>query len=650
MCGIYGEFLFEGKIDPGESLVRLNIMQHRGPDGYGFEYGDHFTGKHAIIHNRPRFSHEDLNDQQATYFLGHRRLSIIDLNDNAFQPMESMDGRLSIVFNGEIYNYIELKQEMEDSGYRFKTDHSDTEVLLNAFSLWGANCLARLRGMFAFAIHDRSTRTVFMARDRIGKKPLYYELSGSRFAFSSELTPLLQRRAGMHHINREALCFYMVFGYVMHPHSIVEDIHKLPPSSYATVNLLSRSMYVTRYWDITGQEDHATPGEQFVDEVDELLTDAVALRLRADVPVAAFISGGTDSSLVVKKIRENKQERFDIFGADFPQPERSERRYIEEVAARYNQRLNLSNIDNSHIKNISEIVSVFDEPFDGGSSIAVFDLFKEARKNYTVILTGDGGDEIFAGYTRYAEFPPRHRVFQTMAALGFPSRMVAFMRALGIKHRRIRKLDEFIHGDLISNYLLFMSNFDLLHLVRDELKTDMDQFSLFPDIKERIDLMKLTPVKALQYLEMNTILPGRMMYKVDRFSMFYGVEARAPFLDHKLVEKAFAIPERFHINQETTKVIPKKILERDFSREFVFRTKQGFGNPLSHWFATSSPEQVFGVLLNKGNVLYDLLDYDKVHSYFPQLKTGYDGTNERELWRFLVLGHYLENIKGFIQD
>lgn len=648
MCGIYGEFRFDGRIDPAACLARLDIMRHRGPDGYGCEYGDHATGNHTIVHNRPACPRADDAARDLSYFLGHRRLSIVDLNDNAFQPMESLDGTFSIVFNGEIYNYVELKRELEDAGACFKTDHSDTEVLLNAYARWGVDCLAKLRGMFAFAILNRRDHTVFMARDRIGKKPLYYELSGTGFAFSSELTPLLGRGGVTRRIDPEALCFYMIFGYVMHPRSIIQGIHKLPPATYAVVDLGTRKIRTTRYWDITGREEREPAEERFVDEVDELLTEAVSLRLRADVPVAAFISGGTDSTLVVKKIRESKVERFDIFGADFPQPERSERRYIEQVAARYDQRLNLSNIDLSHMQNIPDIVRVFDEPFDGGSSIAVFDLFKEARRGYKVILTGDGGDEVFAGYERYNEFPPRHRRFSALAALGFPGKTVALMRALGLRHRKIRKLEEFIRGDLIANYLLFTTNFELLRLVRDELRLDIDQFSLFTDIKARIADLRLTPVKALQYLEMNTILPGRMMYKVDRFSMFHGVEARAPFLDHRLVEKAFAIPERFHINRETTKVIPKKILERDFSKEFVYRSKQGFGNPLSHWFANSPTEQLFGLLLDRRSMLYDWLDYDRVHAYFPQLKTGYNGTNERELWRCLVLGSYLSNVQDSI--
>lgn len=644
MCGIYGEFLFEGRTDLIASMKRLDIMKHRGPDGYGFEYGEYSSGRHTLVHNQSDFLPADTNDRRMNYFLGHRRLSIIDLNDNAFQPMESLDGTLSIVFNGEIYNYVELKQELEGRGCRFKTDHSDTEVLLNAYACWGVRCLEKLRGMFAFAIFNRHDNTVFLARDRIGKKPLYYELSDSRFAFSSELTPLLGQGEPNRCIDPEALCFYMVFGYIMHPRSIIQGICKLPPATYAIVDLNVRRIIPVRYWDITGQDDWRTPSNQFVEEVDELLTEAVALRLRADVPVGAFISGGTDSTLVVKKISEIRQERFDIFGADFPQPERSERRYIEEVADQYDQKLNLSNIDITHIENIDKIVGVFDEPFDGGSSIAVFDLFKEARRNHKVILTGDGGDEVFAGYTRYAEFPPRHKLFHTLDVLGFPGKIVSLVRSKGIDHRKVKKLDAFIHGDLIANYLLYTTNFELLNLVREEHRTEIDQFSLFADIKARINHLQLTPVKALQYLEMNTILPGRMMYKVDRFSMFYGVEARAPFLDHRLIERAFAIPEQYHINKVTTKVIPKKILERDFNKKFVYRIKQGFGNPLSYWFENTAPEKIFNILRNKNSKIFNYIDYKKIHEYFFQNNSDYIGGNERELWRMLVLGHYLENI------
>lgn len=652
MCGIFGEFIRNDRFNLDNYIRRLNMMKHRGPDGFGFEYGNYLEGTSSIYHNCSDKIIERLETRAANYFLGQRRLSIIDLSDNAFQPMESYDKRYSITFNGEIYNYIELRRELLGQGCRFVTDHSDTEVLLNAYAKWGVRCLERLCGMFACAILDRHARTVFIARDRIGKKPLYYEISNDRFAFSSELTPLMRDAHSQRSIHPEALSYYMVFGYVPHPLSIVQEVRKLPPASYALVDLSKMSLVIDRYWDIDVSEDTIRSEDDFIRQADDYLTESVSLRLRADVPVAAFISGGTDSSIVVKKISEIHKGRFDIFGADFPQPERSERRYIEQVAKRYDQNLNLSNIDMSHIDNARDVIDVFDEPFDGGSSIAVFDLFKEARKRkgYKVVLTGDGGDEVFAGYERYAEFPPKQRIFSALRNLRIPGILLMKMANLGIGNRKTDKLNRFIHGDLISNYIWYTSGIDLSGLLKDGYRVCVKDFMLFSDIKDRIDHKEFSPVKALQYFEINTILPGRMLYKVDRFSMNYGVEARAPFLDHRLVEMAFTIPEKYMIHNDVTKAIPKKILERDFNKQFVYRKKQGFGNPLSYWFEHTPSERLFSLLLDKESVIFRYVDYSVLHGAYPQIRSGYSRQYDRELWRFLVLGHYLENFKDCIAE
>ena len=623
-------------------------MQHRGPDGFGFEQGNYHEGLTSLYHNCSRETVERIDSRSSNYFIGHRRLSIIDLNDNAFQPMESIDKRYSITFNGEIYNYIELRKELLDLGCRFLTDHSDTEILLNAYITWGTGCMERLRGMFAFAIFDRIGHKVFIARDRIGKKPLYYEISGRSFTFSSELTPLLRHSQNHRTIHPIALSFYLLHGYIIHPLTIVQEISKLPPASYAMVDLDKMRIEISSYWDINVSDNRMVSEEDFVRQTEEYLTESTALRLRADVPVAAFISGGTDSTLVVKKIREINQNRFDIFGADFPQPERSEKRFIEQVARRYDQDLNLSNIDITHIDNVDGIIKVFDEPFDGGSSIAVFDLFKKASKRYKVVLTGDGGDEVFAGYERYAEFPPRHRMFDLLHKLRVPGMALGVLAAAGIRHRKLQKLDSMIHGDLVSNYLLYSINLELLGLLKSPFRARVEDLGLFSAIRKSIADHGFSPVKALQYLEINTILPGRMLYKVDRFSMHYGVEARAPFLDHKLIEMAFTIPEKYNVNNKTTKAIPKKILEKDFDKEFVYRKKQGFGNPLSHWFANIPPERLFHILHDKNSHVFEYMDYGQLHRNYPAITIGSNITDDKELWRFLVLGHYLENFRDCI--
>ncbi len=649
MCGIYGEFLFEGNGSLKASINRLDLMKLRGPDGFGFEYGDYKKGARSVLYNCGLDNMPSPETREMNYFFGHRRLSIIDLNDNAFQPMESVNDRFSIIFNGEIYNYIELKEELKKEGCEFKTDHSDTEVLLNSYVIWGPKCIDRFRGMFAFAILDREKREVFIARDRIGQKPLYYELSEERFAFSSDLRPLVEYTSKLRRINSEALSYYVVFGYVPNPISIFEGINKLQPATHAMIDLNNKSIRLTKYWDIDLVDEQNKSTEAFVSETEKQLTNSVSFRLRADVPVGAFISGGTDSTLVVKTITEISSEKFDIYGADFPQPDKSEKKYIKEVARYYSQKLNLSTIDLSHVDSINDVINVFDEPFDGGSSIALFDLFREAAKKYKVILTGDGGDEMFAGYTRYIEFPRRNKIFSVLKKLYFPGKLLSLLPFIGIKNKKLKRISTLINGDFISNFLQLNNDFRLEDLLKKRFRCNVERLSLFKDIKDRIEEKKYSPVKALQYLELNTILPGRMLYKLDRFSMFYSIEARSPFLDHELAQKAFAIPSQFNISKEKTKIIPKKILESDFSMEFVHRKKQGFGNPFSHWFQKSDSDKLYKVLLDRKSEIYNYIDYDSLHDYFPQIKNGYDGEKEKELWRMMVLGQYLENFKGIIE-
>ncbi len=649
MCGIFGEYLFCGEIEIDRCVNKLNLLERRGPDGFGFEFGNYKEGKYQLYHNQDMLKNsKDLNPQ-FNYFSGHRRLSILDLSENAFQPMETSDKRYSIIFNGEIYNYIELKKELTALGVRFHTDHSDTEVLLNAYSEWGTDCLCRIRGMFAFAIFDRVNQTVFLARDRIGQKPLYYEFSDEKFSFSSELNPLIQFSNSKRKIDLEGLRYYMAFGYIPHPISIFEGIKKLPPASYALVDLKEKLIQIERYWDVSFSEGNETETfEDYKEDVEKLITESAALRLRSDVPVGAFISGGIDSTLVVKKIKEIGKKKFDIFGADFPQEDKSEKKYMEKVASRYEQNLNVSYIDLSHVENIENVVKVFDEPFDGGSSIALFDLFKVASKTYKVILTGDGGDEMFSGYTYYSSLPQRHKKFKYLKILFFPEILLSLLWVLRIRNRKIRKLLQLIQGDILTAGLIFSTESDLLELMKNENPPSLE-IGFFEEIRSKIKKLKLQPATALQYFDVNTILPGRMLYKLDRFSMYYSVEARSPLLDHLLAEKAFSIPQEMKERDGKTKSLLKRILEDDFDKGFVHRKKQGFGNPLSHWFKNSKRGDIFKILLDEKSLIYHFLDYKRLHACFPQIKGGFDGTREKTLWRLIVLGQYLENYKSYIE-
>lgn len=650
MCGIYGKYIFKGELDINNSLDALNLIKHRGPDGFGFEYGNFTSKVHELHHNITPLSIKEINP---TYFLGHRRLSIIDLSENAYQPMDTPCKRYSVTFNGEIYNHIELKEELLKEGCQFKTDHSDTEVLLNSYLTWGNKCVDKFRGMFAFAVFDRVGNTLFIARDRIGKKTVYYELNDESFSFASELPPII-KSGSQRKINPTALNLYMQLGYIPYPHSIFEGVKKLPPATYALIDLNTRSMEVHEYWDIVSILDRTKNSVSAVQETKQYLKESVEYRLRADVSVGAFISGGTDSTLIVKNISEVSSNRLDIYGADFPNTNRSEKKYIIQAAEKYKQNLKLSEIDLDHISNIEAIIDVFDEPFDGASSIALFDLFKEAAKDHKIILTGDGGDEMFAGYTRYLTFPKQDAFIKLLQKLTLPKLILNIGDKLGILPVKLKSLKALLEGDSLANFSGLNSRSPHTGLLYTNLLNEqfqiknIHQSDIFSSIIKKINQKEFSTVKALQYFELKTILPGRMLYKLDRFSMFYGIEARSPFLDHKLVEMAYSIPDEVNLANDIPKSVLKDILSQDFDDSFVHREKQGFGNPLSNWFKESDPETIFSILLNKQSYIFNFLNYEKLHRTFYQIKKGYDGEGEKDLWRILVLAHYFENYKSFI--
>jgi asparagine synthase (glutamine-hydrolysing) len=645
VCGIYGKIARSGGLSISDCIAATHLLEHRGPDGYGFEYGSLANGTRTLCHNR---TPDGIERESGDYFLGHRRLSIVDLSEGAFQPMESSCGRYSIVFNGEIYNYVELWDELKAAGCTFRTDHSDTEVILNAYDKWGVACLQKFRGMFAFALLDRVEQKLFVARDRIGKKSLYFEFTDQSFTFTSEL-PSIVRFGGPRDLDTYALNLYLELGYVPHPHSIYQGISKLPPATYAMLDIRSNRLELKEYWDPLTEIDESLDANEARKRTKALLADAVRYRLRADVSVGAFISGGTDSTLIVKNISEQSQQKLDIYGADFPDTDRSERQYIEAAAARYKQNLRLSSIDLSHVGNIEAIVKVFDEPFDGASSIAVFDLFKEAAKNHKIIVTGDGGDEMFAGYTRYETYPKTDRLVRWLRRARVPAMVLGALRRLRLLPGRLESLAHDLAGDTYTNFSGLNRSKPFTSMLKREQRRDISDGAVFRKVVERIRDKRLPIVKALQYFEMKTILPGRMLYKVDRFSMAYSVEARAPLLDHVLAEFAFTIPDRVNIRGKVTKAVLKDILAEDFDDAFVHRTKQGFGNPLSLWFRDADPASVFGILLDPKSRVFDFLDYEATHAFLPQLKNGYRGTGEKKIWRVLVLAHFLEANRSWLR-
>jgi asparagine synthase (glutamine-hydrolysing) len=640
MCGIHGEFSFEARVDLPRACARLSRLARRGPDGFGIGFGD-FRGGDFHLH-----MNAEPPPSAGNAFMGHRRLSIVDLSDAALQPMATADGNHVLLFNGEIYNAAELRPLLAARGHRFVTDHSDTEVLLHAFVEWGEKCLERFVGMFAFAVFCRRERKLFLARDRIGQKPLYTRLTREGFCFSSELTALAEGEAERFAIDRDALAQYLIFGYVPDPRSILAGIRKLPPAHFAWVDLEARTISERPYWDVgvaPSEEDELAPPLEWRQRVHDALERAVARRLVADVPIGVFLSGGIDSTLVAKMIAKHHDGGIRAYVAEF-EARADERKWSELAARRYGLDLAVTSIDLDAAPRYGEVLDALDEPYDGGSALASFDLFRGAVGHVKVMLTGDGGDELFAGYERYQRYARRARAIERLRALGPAALALDFLgRGLGA-FASGRRVGALARGRFLLAHLVSYGNVDALGLLREPPERWESALSF---VQPLLEAKQTSAMHAAQYLELKTILPGRMLFKLDRCSMAWSIEGRSPFMDHELVELAFRTPESMLIASGAGKRVLRDILLEDFDESFVERQKTGFFNPLGRWFAGPEGPKLLARIADPAAALYRFLDYERVQRAHPEIRGGFRGANARRLWRLVALEHYLEKSAGF---
>jgi asparagine synthase (glutamine-hydrolysing) len=618
-------------------MARLERLSQRGPDGFGIGVGDHRGGRFELFMNQPPAAEH----ASATAFLGHRRLSIVDLSDAALQPMATADGAYVLVFNGEIYNAAALRPELEARGHRFVTDHSDTEVLLHAFVEWGEHCIERFVGMFAFAVFCRRERKLFLARDRIGQKPLYYRLTPEGFTFSSQLDALAFGASERFAIDAEALAQYLMFGYVPDPRSILAGVRKLRPAHCAWLDLATGRFEERPYWDVQPAppdgEGEGTPLD-WRRRVGAALERAVERRLVADVPLGVFLSGGVDSTLVARMIAKHHDGGIRAFTADFLGTP-SERRFAEAAARRYGLELSVTLIDLDAASRYREVLGAFDEPFDGGSAAASFDLFRGARGHVKVMLTGDGGDELFAGYDHYRSYRARAGAIERLRRVGPLALGLDLLgRGLGA-FARGRQIGALARGRYLLAHLIGGRSLDMLALLRE---APARWESALDFVAPLLDAPQSSAVRAAQYLELKTILPGRMLFKLDRCSMAWSIEGRSPFMDHELVELAFRTPESLLLSEGGGKRVLRDLLLEDFDESFVERKKTGFGNPLRRWFEGPEGPNLLARITDPGAALYRHLDVERVAAAFPALRGGAGGPDAQLLWRLVVLEHFLE--------
>jgi asparagine synthase (glutamine-hydrolysing) len=602
MCGIAGFISMTGRDQERRAALldsMCRVITHRGPD----EQGTAIEGRAAM---------------------GMRRLSIIDLATGQ-QPIYNSDRTKLIVFNGEIYNYRELKADLEQRGFKFKTN-SDTETIIHAFDAYGPDCLKKFRGMFAFAIWDSREESLFIARDRVGKKPLFYATTKARdFVYGSEIKVLLEHGGIDRSIDHGALDAYLTFGYVPENLCIFEGIKKLEPGHYLTYK--DGEIKTERYWDFDFSGEKITASESDIAaELLEKLRDAVRARLISEVPLGAFLSGGVDSSAIVGLMSQVLDQPVKTFSIGFNEDSFNELKFARQAAAHFKTDHHEFILTPEFVDIIDDVVWHFDEPFSDQSSLATLMVSKMARDFVTVVLSGDGGDELFAGYTRYG-------IAQSRSGFGRIPRPFRekILRPLSesLPNRARGKNYLFnISLDAAARYIDLISHFNgpkRRKLYSSEIKTKMNgSFEMGEKTFQQIvgDSGTDDAIEEILYLDSKTYLPADILTKVDRMSMAASLEARSPLLDHELIEYVSRIPSGMKLRGNESKYIFKKAIEGFVPKEILYREKQGFGVPIGEWINTRLKDRIVGDLSDRRAIERGYFDTTYIKGLIDEHTTG----------------------------
>jgi asparagine synthase (glutamine-hydrolysing) len=621
MCGIAGYFdqREHRAVPDGVLRAMTESLAHRGPDGSGY-------------HRAPGIG------------LGHRRLSIIDIAGGV-QPMASADGKVRLIFNGEIYNFRAVRKQLQALGHTFTRD-SDTEVIVEAWRAWGEACVERLRGMFAFAIWDEGQRLLFLARDRLGVKPLYYaELGDGRVIFASELKALLHWPNLSRAIDPRAIEDYFAYGYVPDDKCLLSAVHKLPAAHTLSFRWGEAGARPRRYWDIAFDASVTGTPAALAEELAARMREAVELRLVADVPVGAFLSGGVDSSSVVALMAGLVETPVNTCSIGFDSAAHDETGYADAIARRYatNHRKRTVTADDFGL--IDRLVAAFDEPFADASAIPTFRVSELARETVTVALSGDGADEAMAGYRRYRLFANEERVRGLLPA-GLRRRLFG---GLGRAYPKLDWAPRALRAKSTFEALAMDDGAAYFHAV--SVTPDALRGRLFSDALKRslggywagslyVDTMRAAPaVDALgraQYADIVHWLPGDILTKVDRTSMAVSLEAREPLLDHELVAWMAALPSRLRLSGGEGKWLLKKAMEPYLPRDVLYRRKMGFVVPIERWFRGALADRVAALATGSAVAESGWFDMNRFSAWAAAHRAR-RADHSRLLWQMLML-------------
>ncbi len=623
MCGITGYVRKDGAPVDRELLARMNeAIHHRGPDEDGF-YLNEGVG------------------------LAMRRLAIIDLKSGQ-QPIHNADRTAWIVYNGEIYNYRELRKDLESRGHRFYTD-SDTEAIVHAYDEWGTDCPKYLRGMFALAIWDERNKSLFLARDRVGKKPLLYAEVNGKLVFGSEFMALLRHPEVSRDVNHEAIHHYLSFICVPAPLTAFAAIKKLPPGHWLLWK--NGEVKIERYWQLDFSHKISIGEEEAGERVVDLLRDAVRVRLMSEVPLGAFLSGGIDSSAVVALMAQESSEKVKTFSIGFEEQDFSELHHARRVAEHVGTDHHEFIVKPDAMEILPTLVEHYGEPFADSSAIPSYYVSRETRKHVTVALNGDGGDECFAGYERYAGMNVAQRYVRLLPSAirnGVIRNLANALPQAQSRKNPIRKAQRFFEAASLSpvqRYLRWISAFSeqaKQELYSDQFRNETAVWSTIGFIEPWFAQANGAGIVDASLLtDTMTYLPNDLLVKMDIASMTVSLEARSPFLDHHLMEFAASLPEHLKLRGMTTKYLLKQVLKRFVPEENLTRAKMGFGIPIGQWFRGSMQSFLRETVLSDKALSRGLFKRERVQQMVDHHVAGKVDHDQR-LWSLLMLELWFE--------
>jgi asparagine synthase (glutamine-hydrolysing) len=605
-----------------------NALEHRGPDDAGHWFRD---SKNIAFHQDQRPS--------PGVALGFRRLSIIDLS-TGHQPLGNEDGSIQIVFNGEIYNYRELRHRLEGSGHQFKTN-TDTETIVHLYEDLGVDCFQHLNGMFSIAIWDGKRDQLILARDRMGKKPLFYTQIGNQLFFASELKSLLQIEGTSKAVNPGAIDLYLTYQYVPHPHSIYRDIQKLPPGHYAT--FVEKELNVAPFWKVDWSRevpnDLASAGEQ----LRSLLTDAIRIRLRSDVPLGAFLSGGIDSSLIVALAQRELDQPIQTFAIGFSEADFDETRYAQLVSNHVGTKHERFEVTPDALDIVDKLSYQYDEPFSDSSAVPTWYLCELTRKHVTVALSGDGGDELFGGYERYralmlSQSLQRWLPLDWLKQSGILSRLPDSSARRSF-FRRVRRFCEALGQPPVERYMNWIQIFgeaQRLDLFEESFIDKLPNYNPTRFLQDAWSKSgKRDLVSCATAADLQTYMPCDLMTKVDIASMAHSLEARQPLLDYRLVEWAAALPSHLKLRGNQGKFLLRQTFNELLPKEIWTRPKMGFGVPIAKWFRTSLRDRTYDALASKDSRCHAFFRPEAIRSLIDAHMSGKENQAYR-LWNLLM--------------